>query len=130
MPRTGRPRGGTDATPAPRRRAALHLVAPERGRERVPAFAPPPRRGRHSRFAMRPKALLTGAAAVADALAVRAEPAIPLGGPSAQERARRLRAAYDASVHDDGQRTLLREIMDHFRAWCRAHALGDPFVNA
>jgi hypothetical protein len=74
--------------------------------------------------------LLTERAAVADALgaqAARAAPtAIPLGGPTAAERARRLRAAYDASA-DEGQRQLLREIMAHFRAWCESHALGDPF---
>jgi hypothetical protein len=54
---------------------------------------------------------------------------LPLDGPTAAERARRLQAAYAASTRDTGQRELIEEIMGHFRAWCEAHALGDPFVN-
>jgi hypothetical protein len=53
---------------------------------------------------------------------------LTLGGPSAAERARRLRAALDACGADARQRELLHEIIGHFRAWCEAHALGDPFA--
>ena len=44
------------------------------------------------------------------------------------ECARRLVAAHDASVHDEEQQLLIRELMAHYRAWCLAQALPDPFV--
>jgi len=67
------------------------------------------------------------APAAPDAAPAAAPAFIPLGGPPVAERARRLRAAYDASSHDELQRQLLAEIIAHFRAWCEAHAFGDPF---
>jgi len=124
MPRFGPPRGGADTAAGRGRRPTLRLEpAPEHARERVPHYWPAARRERPARFVRRPARTVASVPATFTA-------SIPLGGPSTAERARRLQAAYDASAHDEGQRQLLAEIMSHFRAWCEAHALGDPFRHA
>lgn len=49
--------------------------------------------------------------------------------PTPIERARLLRAAYEASVSDGEQRLLLAELMAHYRAWCLRNGKGDPFAG-
>jgi hypothetical protein len=49
--------------------------------------------------------------------------------PTPIERARLLRAAYEASVADPEQRLLIAELMAHYRAWCLRHGKGDPFAG-
>jgi hypothetical protein len=48
--------------------------------------------------------------------------------PTPEDRARHLLAAHDAT-DDAEQRLLLGEIMAHFRAWCLARQLADPFAQ-
>lgn len=75
--------------------------------------------------------------------AMRAIPALPVPAPTAPrwieperdyrvptpaERARLLRAAYEASAADPEQQLLLAELMAHYRAWCLRTGKGDPFA--
>lgn len=48
--------------------------------------------------------------------------------PTPAERARLLRAAYEASAADPEQQLLLAELMAHYRAWCLRSGKGDPFA--
>lgn len=56
------------------------------------------------------------------------EPERDYRAPSAVERARLLRAAYEAAIPDPEQRLLLAELMAYFRSWCLRQGHGDPFV--
>ena len=49
--------------------------------------------------------------------------------PTPIERARLLRAAYEACLADAEQRLLLAELMAHYRAWCLRNGKGDPFAG-
>jgi hypothetical protein len=49
-------------------------------------------------------------------------------GPAPRDRARAMRAAYDAAA-DDESRSLLRGLMEHYRGWCLSRGLGDPFPS-
>ena len=124
MPRFGPPRGGADGSPGPRPRRLQLVAVPEHARDRVPSYWPAARltRGRPRRTP-RDEVLESPPALAAP------RPTVwrPLDGPTAADRARRLQAAHAASTRDTGQRELIEEIMGHFRAWCEAHALGDPF---
>jgi hypothetical protein len=128
MPRFGPPRGGTDGSPGPRPRGLQLVAVPEHARDRVPSYWPAARLTR-ARPRRTPRALVAECAPRLAPPAPRPTVWLPLDGPTAAERARRLQAAYAASTRDTGQRELIEEIMGHFRAWCEAHALGDPFVN-
>ena len=129
MPRFGPPRGGADGSPGPRPRRLQLVAVPEHARDRVPSYWPAARLTR-----MRPRRTPRAPLPEAESAPL-APPAprptvwLPLDGPTAAERARRLQAAHAASARDAGQRELIEEIMTHFRAWCEAHALGNPFVN-
>jgi hypothetical protein len=57
------------------------------------------------------------------------EPERDYRSPTPIERARLLRAAYEASVADGEQRLLLAELMAHYRAWCLRNGKGDPFAG-
>ena len=56
------------------------------------------------------------------------EPERDYRAPSPVERARLLRAAYEAALPDAEQRLLLAELMAYYRSWCLRQGLGDPFV--
>ena len=56
------------------------------------------------------------------------EPERDYRAPSPVERARLLRAAYEAAAPDPEQRLLLAELMAYYRSWCLRQGLGDPFV--
>jgi hypothetical protein len=57
------------------------------------------------------------------------EPELDYRSPTPIERARLLRAAYDACAADGEQRLLLAELMAHYRAWCLRNGKGDPFAG-
>jgi hypothetical protein len=57
------------------------------------------------------------------------EPERDYRSPTPIERARLLRAAYDACAADGEQRLLLAELMAHYRAWCLRNGKGDPFAG-
>ena len=57
------------------------------------------------------------------------EPERDYRSPTPIERARLLRAAYEASAADAEQRLLLAELMAHYRAWCLRNGKGDPFAG-
>lgn len=57
------------------------------------------------------------------------EPERDYRSPTPIERARLLRAAYEASIADPEQRLLIAELMAHYRAWCLRHGKGDPFAG-
>ena len=56
------------------------------------------------------------------------EPERDYRAPTPAERARLLRAAYEASSTDPEQQLLLAELMAHYRAWCLRTGKGDPFA--
>lgn len=56
------------------------------------------------------------------------EPERDYRAPTPSERARLLRAAYDASAGDPEQQLLIAELMAHYRAWCLRNGKGDPFA--
>ena len=56
------------------------------------------------------------------------EPERDYRAPTPSERARLLRAAYEASATDPEQQLLLAELMAHYRAWCLRNGKGDPFA--
>ena len=66
---------------------------------------------------------------IAPALPRWIEPERDYRSPTPIERARLLRAAYDACAADGEQRLLLAELMAHYRAWCLRNGKGDPVAG-
>ena len=59
----------------------------------------------------------------------RTAPEPDYASPTPVERARLLRAAFEASAGDPEQHLLLAELMAHYRSWCLRTGAGDPFAG-
>ena len=110
------------ASPSPAARRTRNPLDSERA---IPTEVEPPPRGLGSTTQLPTAPALP----VAPAAPRWIEPERDYRSPTPIERARLLRAAYEASAADAEQRLLLAELMAHYRAWCLRNGKGDPFAG-